>query len=132
MRVRVLLPERLLLQMDADRVIAESLEGSFCLEPRHVDIAAPLVPGIVSLVRDDDERLLATAEGVLVKLGQEVLISVRDAVTDAPLGRMRAAIEQRTRDRRTREEAVRLAAERLETALVRRFAELREPAGGVR
>lgn len=132
MRVSVLLPERALLRTDADRVVAESLEGSFCLEPRHIDIVAPLVPGILTLVRGDQEQFLATAEGVLVKLGQEVLISVRDAVTDAPLGRMRTAIEQRGRERRSREQAVRQAAERLETALVRRFAELREPTGGPR
>jgi F-type H+-transporting ATPase subunit epsilon len=132
MRVSVLLPERALLRTDADRVVAESLEGSFCLELRHIDIVAPLVPGILTLVRGDQEQFLATAEGVLVKLGQEVLISVRDAVTDAPLGRMRTAIEQRGRERRSREQAVRQAAERLETALVRRFAELREPTGGPR
>jgi len=124
MRVRVLVPDRTLLEQEADRVVVESAAGSFCLKPRHVDYAAALVDGVVLVGRGGDERFLGTGEGVLVKVGDEVLISVRDAVTDAPLGRLREAVEARRHERSGRVDAMRQAAERLESMLVQRFAEL--------
>ncbi len=130
MRVRVQAPDRTLLEQEADRVVVESVAGSFCLEPRHVDYAAGIVDGILTVGRGGEERFLGTGEGVLVKVGDEVLVSVRDAVTDAPLGRLREAVERRARDRGGRADAMRRAADRLESALVQRFAELADERGG--
>lgn len=133
MMVTVLLPQRTLLHEEAvDRVIAESHEGSFCLEPRHVDYAAPIVAGILTLVQDGKERFIGTGEGVLVKVADEVLVSVRDAVTGADLGQLEETIRRRHEARADRADELRQAAERLESTLVRRFImledERREPA----
>ena len=47
MRLRVVLPERLLLDEETTKIVAEARNGSFGLLPRHVDFVAGLVPGIV-------------------------------------------------------------------------------------
>ncbi len=47
MRLRVLLPTEVLLDVEVTKVIAEAENGFFCLLPRHVDFVAALVPGIL-------------------------------------------------------------------------------------
>jgi len=122
MTITVLLPERTLLHDEkVDRLIIESQEGSFCLEPRHVDYAAPVVPGILTIVHGDREHFVGTGEGVVVKVGDEVLVSVRDAVTGADLGRLEETIQRRHAARADRADEIRRAADRLESSLVRRF-----------
>ena len=60
------------------RIVAESAGGSFGLLPRRLDCVAALVPGI--LVYETPARgevFVAVDEGVLVKSGRNVLVSVR-------------------------------------------------------
>ena len=80
MTLKILLPERVVLDEPVDKVVAESPQGSFGLLPRHVDVVAPIAPGLLSYTRDEEESFVAVDEGVLVKCGAEVLVSVRDAV----------------------------------------------------
>lgn len=128
MRLRVLEPERVVLEGGAAKIVAEAEEGSFGLLPRHVDFVAPLVPGILSYVDADDgrERFLATAEGVLVKRGDEVLVSVRSAVAGERLGELERTVREELAVRSERERQARRAASRLEADIVRRFIDLRQ------
>lgn len=127
--MRVLLPSRTLLDREVAKVVAESTHGAFCLKPRHVDYAAPLVDGILAYTDESGESFIGVTEGVLVKAGDEVLVAVRDAITGAELGEMRDTVRRRRRESREREGATRAAAARLESVLVRRFSELWEAAG---
>jgi F-type H+-transporting ATPase subunit epsilon len=126
MRLKILLPDRVLLDRAVRKVTAEGVSGSFCLLPRHVDTAAALVPGLLSFVGEGgEEEFLATDEGVLVKAGPEVLVSARGAVYGPALGTLRRTIEEHYRVTDSRERAARSAAARLEASLVRRFLELK-------
>ena len=82
MNLRILLPTRILIDRPVDKVITEAENGSFCLLPRHIDFVAALVPGLLSFMADQEEQFVAIDEGVLVKNGANVLVSVRDAVID--------------------------------------------------
>lgn len=128
MRLRVLLPERVLLERRAAKVVAEGVDGSFGLLPRHVGFVAPLAPGILSYVdaEDGEERFLATGEGILVKRGDEVLVSVRAAVPGRDLGELERSVRRELASRDQRELNARRAASRLEADIVRRFVELHE------
>lgn len=128
MRLRVLLPERVLLERPAAKVVAEGVDGSFGLLPRHVDFVAPLAPGILSYVdgEDGEERFLATGEGILVKRGDEVLVSVRAAVAGRDLGELERSVRRDLASRDQRELSARRAASRLEADIVRRYVELHE------
>ena len=76
MNLKILLPAGVLLNEDVIKVIAEAVNGSFCLLPRHIDFLAALAPGILSFVSTEGkEEFLAVDEGVLVKAGPEVLVS---------------------------------------------------------
>ena len=126
MRLRILLPQRTFLDEQVDKVIAESPEGSFCLMPRHIDFTSALTAGIASYTRADDgeEIFVAVDEGVLVKAGSRVRISVRRAVSSPDLDELQQTVRKVFRTHTEREERARSALARLEAGFVRRFVEL--------
>ena len=58
-----------------------------------------------------------------MKTGAEVLVSVRHAVGGADLGQLRQAVEREFLTLDDREKSVRTAVAKLESGLIRRFAE---------
>lgn len=126
MNLRILLPTRILLDRPVDKVTAEAENGSFCLLPRHVDFATALVPGLLSYTSGEQEEFVAIDEGILVKKGAEVLVSVRDAMIGPDLGFLRLMVRERYEKLDEREKRARSALVRLEADFVRRFIELRE------
>ena len=125
MRLKVLLPTRVLLDEEVKKVVAEATNGSFGMLPRHIDFVAPLVPGLLSFVdAGGEEQFLAVDEGMLVKHGTEVLVSTRQAVRGADLGTLRETIDQEFRQLEDREKLTRTALARIESQIVRRFMEL--------
>lgn len=130
MRLKLLTPTEVLVDEPATKINAEGPDGSFCLLPRHRDWVAALVPGIVGFVSPDSgETFIAVDRGVLVKCGEEVLISVRRAVRDCDLACMREVVETRFRHCDDQEKAARGAIARLEAGVIRRFLELQERPG---
>jgi F-type H+-transporting ATPase subunit epsilon len=127
MNLAVLLPSRLLLHKAAvKRIVAETADGSFGLLPRRRDCVAALVPGILTFeTAADGEVFLAIDEGVLVKTGREVRVSVRRAMVGADLGALRAAVEREflAEDELARD--LRSVMAKLETAFLTRFGALR-------
>ena len=128
MRLKLLTPTEVLVDETVVKLDAEGPDGSFCLLPRHRDWVAALVPGILGFTTpDDDEAFVAVDRGVLVKCADEVLVSVRRAVRDGDLGRLREVVETRFRHYDDQEKAARGAIARLEAGVIRRFLELQEP-----
>lgn len=128
MRLAVFTPQEKVLQEVADKIIAEAVNGSFALLPRHVDLVAALVPGILTYTTPGGEELfVAVDEGVLVKCGDDVRVACRAAVVGAQLGEMEATVRREFRQLDQRESRTRSTLARLEADFVRRFFELQEP-----
>ncbi|MGM0556735.1 MAG: F0F1 ATP synthase subunit epsilon [Myxococcota bacterium] len=127
MNLRVLLPQKVFVDVEVDKVIAESPNGSFCLLERHVDFTSALAPGLLSYVRteDGDEVFVAVDEGVLVKAGRQVRVSVRRATQSDDLQKLEDTVDQVFRQHTDRERRARSALARLEANFVRRFLELK-------
>ena len=127
MHLEILLPTRILVDTDVIKVIAEAENGSFCLLPRHIDFVAALVPGLLSFtLPDGQEEFTALAEGVLVKRGNEVLISTINGVRGANLGQLNRVVREEYVKLDERDRRARSALARMEADFVRRFMELRE------
>jgi F-type H+-transporting ATPase subunit epsilon len=162
-RLRVFLPEKVLLDRAARKVVAEGESGSFALLPRHVDYVEPLVPGILAFTPADsppdapseskeddgsppaappagaevtqrrpgeesdpgDEVFVAVDEGVLVKCGPDVRVSVRNAVVGPNLGDLETTVRDRFHRMDEREGAMRTALAKLESEVIRNL--LRRP-----
>lgn len=105
------------------RIVAETPAGSFGLLPHRLDCVAALSPGIlVYETAEDGEAYVAVDEGVLVKSGLDVLVSVRNAIGGADLGRLREAVQRQFLDRSEREQNVRSTLAQMESDLIRRLA----------
>lgn len=128
MRLKILLPTYVLVDEPATKVIAKARNGYFCLLPRHIDFVASLVPGLFSFVSNQErEEFLAVDEGILIKCGQEVLVSTRNAARGADLGELRITVLEQFAMLDERERLTRSALAKLEADFVRRFIELRKP-----
>ncbi len=127
LRLRLLLPVRTLRDEPVTRVVAEGLDGEFCLLPRHVDFVSALVPGILTYVPlEGGERHVAVNGGVLVKQGFEVGVSTEEAVAGVALERLRERVEREFLAVDEHERTARSVLARLEAGVLRRFIELQE------
>jgi F-type H+-transporting ATPase subunit epsilon len=125
MKLKVLLPSEIMIDKEVAKVVADAQNGSFCLKPRHIDFVAPLVPGILSYESaGGEEEFIAVDEGILVKAGQEVLVSTRNAVQGPELEKLAKAVNDNFLVLDDHEKMALAAATKLEVGLVRRFMEL--------
>lgn len=125
MHLKVMQPTNGLIDERVTKVTAEGEEGSFCLLPQHVDWVAALVPGILSFELETGEEIfLAIDEGILVKQGATVWVSVRSAVRGADLETLHQTVQQQFRQLDEQERQARSTLARLETSFVREFMEL--------
>ena len=125
MRLKILLPFQVFAEQESVvRIVAETYQGSFGILPRRLDCAAALAPGILIYETvSDGEIYLAVDQGVLVKTGTEVFVSVRNAIGGAELGQLRAAVEREFLEFDEREKNVRSVMAKLESGFVRRYME---------
>ena len=127
MNCKILLPSEVFLNKEVAKVVAEADNGRFCLLPQHIDFVASLVPGVLIIVgTDGQEEFYAIDQGVLTKMGANVMVSTRDALRIPDLGQLKGIVEERFKTLDDKEKAARTAAARLEADLVRRFMELRK------
>jgi len=124
MTLKVLLPFQVFAEKTGvSRIVAETCEGSFGLLPHRLDCVAALVPGILTYqTAAGGEVLMAVDEGVLVKTGLDVLVSVRRAKVGTDLGHLRAELEQEFLTLDEQEQNVRSVTEKMEAGLLLRFA----------
>lgn len=127
MRVRVQTPTRLVIEIVGIRSITcETGMGRRTIEPRRLDGVVALVPGILTLRSSTGDRSeTAIDEGILVKSGSEVVVSVRHALTAPTNQPLPAALRQELQEIRDREAELRTAIEELETRFMKQFAEIR-------
>jgi F-type H+-transporting ATPase subunit epsilon len=125
MQLKILLPFRVFGVIEnVSRIIAEARQGSFGLLPRRQDCVAALAPGILTYATEAaGEVYLAVDEGVLVKTGPQVVVCVRRALGGADLGQLRQAITREFLTQDEQQKHVRTVVAKLESGLVRRFAE---------
>jgi F-type H+-transporting ATPase subunit epsilon len=124
MDLRILLP----FQIFADKtgvtgIVAETHQGSFGILPHRLDCAAALAPGILIFeTAAEGEAYIAVDEGVLVKTGSEVLVSVRNAFAGTDLGQLHEAVQREFLHLNERERSVRSVLTKMEGDLMRRMA----------
>ncbi len=125
MNLKILLPSHILVDRPVEKVIAEAVNGSFCLLPHHIDFVSALVPGIFSFTTPEGkEELFAMDEGILVKCGDDVFVSAKNAMRGPDLGSLKKTVEESFLALDEREKVARAAAIKLEIDIVRRFMEM--------
>jgi len=94
MHLKILLPFRVFEDIqNVKRIVMETSEGAFGILPQRLDCVAALVPGIFTY-ETEREHYIAIDEGVMIKAGEEVLLSVRNAISGASLSELHASVEK--------------------------------------
>jgi F-type H+-transporting ATPase subunit epsilon len=124
MHLKVLLPFEVFAdKTDVARIVLETRAGSMGLLPHRLDCVAALPAGILSYeIAGQAEVFLAVDEGVMVKTGPDVLVSVRRAIKGTDLSQLRAAVQKEFLTLDDQEQNVRSVMTKLETGLLRRMA----------
>jgi F-type H+-transporting ATPase subunit epsilon len=126
MNLKILLPTEVFLETKASKIVAEAGDGFFGLLPRHVDFVSALVPGIFTYWdKEDNEVFMAIDRGLLVKFGQEVLVSTRNAVIGSDLDELETLIQETFFEVDERDRTARSAVARMEADFIRRLVELK-------
>lgn len=126
MLLKILLPAEIMLEQEVKKIVAEAENGSFCLMPNHIDFVATLAPGIFTYEPvNGGQELLAMDVGTLVKKGNNVLVSTRNAVRAPDLGKLKQVVVEQYDILDEREKMVRSTSAKLEASLIRRFMELK-------
>lgn len=121
---KVMVPEQILISCTARKIIAEAPDGFFCLKPGHIDFVSVLQPGILYYTTESGERYVATGEGLLVKCGNKVLVSVLSGYKGADLKSLENLVRtELTEDESYEEKAGRVLYE-MEADLLRYFSKL--------
>lgn len=124
MTLKILLPFQVFAEeLVVSHIVAETREGSFGILPQRLDCVAALAPGILTYrTKAEGEVYVAVDEGVLVKTGPNVLVSVRRALGGIELGRLRDAVEREFLTLGEHERSVRSVLARMEGDFIRRMA----------
>jgi F-type H+-transporting ATPase subunit epsilon len=81
MKLRIMTPTELTLELEAAHVTVEDMSGSLGIRPHHTSLVTALVPGIVAVRgTGGEDKYAAVNGGVLVVHGGDVDIVSREAV----------------------------------------------------
>jgi F-type H+-transporting ATPase subunit epsilon len=127
MNLKLLLPYQLFVQAsDVLRVVAQTPQGSYGLLPQRRDCVASLAPGILIYETPaQGEVCIAVDEGVLVKTGPDVTVSVRRALGGTDLDRLRETVQREFLAQHEDEQDLRHVMARLEAGFLRRLESLK-------
>lgn len=127
MNLKILVPFAIFAEKTGvSRIVAETQRGSFGLLPHRLDCVAALTPGILTYeIGTEGDVYVAVDDGVLVKTGADVLVSVRRAFSGADLQRLRLAVEQNFVKLGDRDKRMRSVMAKLEAGLLHRLVAFR-------
>jgi F-type H+-transporting ATPase subunit epsilon len=127
MHLKILLPFRVFADVQhVVRLVIETSAGSYGLLPQRLDCVAALVPGIFEYeTQDDGIKYIAVDNGVIVKAGAEVLVSVRNAVGGVDLGKLSELVKREFQQQDETESNVRLVTLKLESGFIYSFDKFR-------
>jgi len=131
MNLKILLPYEIFAEKtEVLRIVAETREGSFGILPHRLDCVAAIAPGILTYeTKEDGAVYLAVDEGVLVKTGADVLVSVRHAIGGTDLGHLHDAVKREFLTLDEQKRSVRDALTKMEGGFISRFAEYKNARG---
>ena len=128
MNLRILLPFGVFAEKaNVLRVVADTTDGSYGLLPHRLDCVAALVPGILTYeAKDCGTVYVGIDQGVLVKAGAQVTVSVRRATGGSDLGQLKDAVERDFLKLDEQERNVRNAVAKMESGFIGRLAEFED------
>jgi F-type H+-transporting ATPase subunit epsilon len=126
MNLKVLLPYQIFSEVrNVKRMVVETAQGSFGILPNRLDGVAALTPGILTYETESGkEEYIAIDQGIMVKAGTNVSVSVRNAIGGMSLGQLHEAVEKEFIHLDKHEKDVRTTLAKLESGFIQQFRKL--------
>jgi F-type H+-transporting ATPase subunit epsilon len=123
MHLQILLPFEIFADKTGIKnIVVDTVSGSFGLLPQRLDCVAALEAGILSYTTVDDEVIyIAIDAGILVKVGSNVSVSVRQAKGDLELNQLYKSVKEDFWNKDEHEREIRASLAKLESGFVRRM-----------
>jgi len=126
MSLKILLPFKVFADIKkVSSIVMETSEGSYGLLPQRLDCVAALVPGIFTYETEGTSHYVAVDNGVMVKAGAQVLVSVRNAVGGADLGKLGDLVKKDFKSEDENQKQVTTVIAKLERGFIYSFDKLR-------
>ena len=123
MNLKILLPFKVFATLqNVKQIVAETSGGQYGFLPQRLDCVAALVPGI--LMYESAEagiKYIAVDKGILVKEGENVTVSVRNAIGGTDLGKMHESVEKEFKELDDNEKNVRAVMTKMESSFMLRL-----------
>ncbi len=72
--LKIVTPERMVFDSDADSIVARTVSGDVCILARHTEYITPLAIGQIKVKVDGTSRLASCSGGMLVVTGGEATV----------------------------------------------------------
>ncbi|MEO7531022.1 MAG: F0F1 ATP synthase subunit epsilon [Sediminibacterium sp.] len=126
MDLKILLPFKVFADIkNVSSIVMETSEGSYGLLPQRLDCVAALAPGIFTYETGGISHYIAVDNGVMVKAGAQVLVSVRNAVGGADLGTIGELVKKDFKSEDENQKQVTTVIAKLERGFIYSFDKLR-------
>lgn len=110
------------------RIVAETAQGSFGILPNRLDCAALLTAGIFCYqCANSEEVYIAVDQGILVKTGLTVIVSVHRAIGQVPLSQLHALVKQEFKVLDEQAQRMRATKIKLEAGFLRQLSNFHHP-----
>jgi F-type H+-transporting ATPase subunit epsilon len=125
MMLKILLPNKVFAKHNnVLRIIVDTLEGSYGILPNRRDCTAALTPGILTYQTEiGKDAYIAIDQGIFVKKGNEVFVSVRQAIQGIGLCQLRDAVKKEFLTLDQKQQEIRFAMDKLESHFLQRLTE---------
>lgn len=123
--LKILLPNKVFAKHNnVLRIIVDTLEGSYGILPNRRDCTAALTPGILTYQTEIGKDVyIAIDQGIFVKKGNEVFVSVRQAIQGIGLSQLRDAVKKEFLTLDQKQQEIRFAMDKLESNFLQRLTE---------
>jgi len=125
MTLKILLPFQIYTSITGVmRIVVETCDGSFGFLPYRLDCVTAIVPGILIFeTKTEGEVYIAVDEGVLIKSGLDVRVSVRNAITGTKLAKLQEVVEREFLSLNEQEQIVNTVMVKMENSFIHRLKE---------
>ena len=123
MTLKILLPFKVFADVQqVKRIVAETSNGLFGFLPQRLDCVAALLPGILTYESaEGGTKYIAVDKGILVKAGENVTVSVRNAIGGSDLGKLHESVEKEFKELDDNEKNVRSVMAKMESSFMLRL-----------
>lgn len=127
MKLKVILPDKILFLKEVTKISADGINGNFCLLPRHIDFVSVLKSSIlIYTLPSGKEEYLAHTEAILVKCKEVVSVTTKHAVAVATLGQFENVLKEKFKTLLEEEKKTQTYLIKMESDFVKRFLELKK------